>query len=193
MKKIILLATLVGLFYTAALAQDSDLLPLDDTGKISFQGVAKTPGLLKESLYQNALHFLSKVKVVKQKKKESYLLEEESKVSSLGGFLVYNYKSPDGEIRYNLSIEVKDNKYRYTITDFIFYAYSRNRYGRFEREKWKPKSLDQPAVKGEQKSWENHKIKTAQKIEQLISKMSIEMVNLPIVAEEPKPSQEVSW
>ena len=111
MKKIILLATLVGLFYTSALAQDSDLLPLDDTGKIIFQGVAETPGLLKESLYQNALHFLSKVKVVKQKKKESYLLEEESKVSSLGGFLVYNYKSPDGEIRYNLSIEVKDNKY----------------------------------------------------------------------------------
>lgn len=192
MKKITLLAIFIGLYGTSGQAQNSDF-PLDDTGKITFQGVAEIPGLSREALYRNALDFLSEVKVANQKKKENYLVEEEGKLSTLGGFLVYNYKSPDGEIRYDLSIEVKDNKYRYTITDFVFYPYSRNRYGQFERDKWKSKSLDELAGKSEQKSWDNHRTKTAQKMEQLISKMAAGMESLPIMAEEPKQSKEANW
>jgi len=191
MKKSTILISLI-ILSTLALAQKPEL-PLGNNGKITFHGVVETPGLPQETLHQNALGFLAEIKVVNQKKKEDYLTEEDEKVTSIGGFLVYNYKSPDGEIRYTITIEVKDNKYRYTITDFVFYPYTRNRYGRFEREKWQFKSLDEPVHKSNQKSWEKHKAKTGDKMERLISSMSLEMERLPIVAEESKSSSDSDW
>ncbi len=173
-------------------AQNADL-PKDHTGMITFQEVTEAPGLPHETLYQNAVSFLSQVEVVNQKKKENYLVEEEGKATTMGGFLVYNYKSPDGEIRYDISIEVKDNKYRYSITNFIFHPYTRNRYGRFEMEKWKSKSLEDPVSKGEEKSWNRHKIKTSEKMASLISKMAVAMESLPAVAEDSKPAKEANW
>ena len=40
-------------------------------------------------------------------------------VSTKGGFLVYNIKSPAGQIQYLARVEVKDFKYRYTFTNFV--------------------------------------------------------------------------
>ncbi len=48
-------------------------------------------------------------------------------------FLTYTslVKHENGEMTYTLTIESKEDKYRYWLTDFVFTPYEKNRYGIF--------------------------------------------------------------
>lgn len=160
-------------------AQSPDL-PFQN-GIITFQSVVELPGYDNELLFSNAMDFIGEVKIINQKKKENNIIQDMElwSTETIGGFLVYHLKSPVGEVRYRLLIEIKEEKYRYTTTDFIFYPYSRNRYGKFEREKWISKHLEEPEFDGHQKQWELTKEKTAERMAAMISDLKLSMARNP--------------
>ena len=158
-----------------------DHLPRGENGLISFEEVIEVKHLKKETLFDNAQRFLSEIEEVYQKKKINNLVVEDSilKASTKGSFLVYNIKSPTREIKYQVRMQVKDFKYRYQFTNFVFYPYSRDRYGKFKINKWKGKPLEDLLNPGDQKKWDKHKASTYEKVNELIANLTLSMLELP--------------
>ena len=174
-----ILLVLMSWFCHSVSAQTTELPT--QYGVIAYQDVVKSPNLGKTMLFNNALNALGDIKIVNQKKIEDNLSTDTISWvgTTIGGFLVYHLKSPFGEVRYSLTIEIKDERYRYTFTDFVFYPYSRNRYGKFERDKWVSKPLEEPKLEGHQKQWERTKEKTAEKVAALVFDLRITMAEIP--------------
>lgn len=104
------------------------LLSLDENNKYIYYQVMDMPGFKADSLQKNMALFM----------KEFYPKEKSLQVTNSGAsvkdrFLTYTslVKHENGEMAYTLSIECKDGKYRYWVTDFVFTPYEKNRYGMF--------------------------------------------------------------
>lgn len=95
-------------------------------------------------------------------------------------FLVYQQgvvsKQLHGKIFYKLSLEIKNNKYRYTFSDFTFHYYKKDRnYNMVPTGKQKP--LEETEAPGWQRTWEKHKAYTSQQIQLVIEDLK---VSLPV-------------
>jgi hypothetical protein len=125
--KCILILFFLSVYAKIALAQKE--LSFDEHNKYIYYQVVDMPGLAKDTLFSRGLSFL---KTVYPKNK---VAATASQLTGRGKFLVYGgasiLKHEDGEITYLLTIECKDQKYRYWITDFVFTPYQRDRYGNF--------------------------------------------------------------
>ena len=137
-------------------------LPTDQLGKITYSEVIQAGDYDKDLLFANAQGYMNAlVKNSKNIKKKSLVIDvENSEVVLPLHFTVYNefpVKSPHGTIHYNLTISVKDGRYRYLATDFVFHYLKRNRYGKFVEQAGKSKPMESPFMKGNQKLWEQHK------------------------------------
>ncbi len=97
-------------------------------------------------------------------------------------------KSPEGELTYTLSIELKENRYRYVFTDFVYHPLMRNRYGRFERKRNGSQSLED-LVSTEDKIWEGYKGKLFNKIDSSVEFLKSELTK---ITERPKEQQKVN-
>ncbi|MCK5372487.1 MAG: hypothetical protein KAQ62_28185, partial [Cyclobacteriaceae bacterium] len=73
-------------------------------------------------------------------------------------------------------LEIKDGKYRYTITNFIFNEYQRNRYGKYEPVKGKFIPLEMEVSSINKKEWEKHKQVVFEKSLELIQNLYSEMI-----------------
>lgn len=105
-----------------------------------------------------------------------------NEVKAENTFFVYQKglisKQVHGKISYTFLLEVKDNKYRYTISDFTFHYYKQNR--NYEmKPTGKEKSLNDPTAKGWQKTWVQHKHSTKKEILLLIQNLKESLV--PII------------
>ena len=172
-----------------------DNLPRGENGLISFEEVIELKHLKKETLFDNAQRFLSGIKEVNQKKKINNLVVADSilKASTKGSFLVYNIKSPTGEIKYQVRVQVKDFKYRYQFTNFVFYPYNRDRYGKFKINKWKCKPLEDPLYPGDQQKWNKHKTSTNERVNELIADLAISMLEWPHTKKKKTKKKKVEW
>jgi hypothetical protein len=127
-----LLPVICLLLMHAANAQKS-LLALDEHNKYIYYQVADQPGATADSLGKKAIVFI----------KENY---PKSQLKAAGDtsiivkdkFLTYSVlafaKHESGDIKFTLTIECKNGKYRYWLTDFVFTPYVKNRYGVFAPE-----------------------------------------------------------
>lgn len=79
-------------------------------------------------------------------------------------------KKLHGRISYNIMIEFKDDKYRYTFSDFVFHYYKQNRYYEMVPTK-QQKSLNDEKAAGWQNLWERHKKTTTDHIQQQITSL----------------------
>ena len=126
MKKVILSA-IVLLVSMVAFAQKTEIpeapyLPIDErTNLVTYQDVVKQEGTPKV-LYDRAMNWVKKyykntAEVIKSADPEKCVINMRSSVR------IY-YKDKDGTMRfknivyYNFKLECRDNRYRYTITDF---------------------------------------------------------------------------
>jgi hypothetical protein len=156
------------------------LFPVDDYGKYRFQEVVEVPGMNKEKLFENGQAFIKKIKVMDSKKK--YFMSDDSTftLSNKGSFYVYQYgsvnKAIDGAVEYDITVEIKDDKYRYTITNFIFNEYKRNRYGKFEPVSGKSMPLEAEVSGMNKKSWEKNRQVVYDKTQELIQNLYGEMI-----------------
>jgi len=131
MKKVILAAICIVLKITTASAQ-ADSLVVDENNKFVYYQVVDQPASSTDSLQTRAIHFAKKAFAAsKLKFKDS----DKGTIRATGGVLVAKKSSvamhEDARIDYTMTIEVKDNKYRYWFTDFVIVPYARDRYANF--------------------------------------------------------------
>ena len=106
------------------------LLALDENNKYIYYQVVDQPNATKDSLYRNILSFIHA-----NYKKNKATHTADSTISIKDKILTYSVlafaKHESGEIKYMLSIECRDNKYRFWFSDFVFTPYYKDRYGNF--------------------------------------------------------------
>ncbi len=156
--------------------------PINENGKYSFSEVVELPGLNRDQLFKNGEKFMKKIKVLNSKKKFHFKDELDYSMSNRGSFYVYRIgsikKAIDGAVEYDITLEFKDGKYRYTITNFIFHEYHRNRYGKYEPINGKYIPLEMNMTSLNKKEWERHKEVVYQKTQALIANLYSEMVQV---------------
>ena len=111
------------LFAAMPLVSIAQNLPTDaETKKISFQETVECDTLTKDVLYERAQQWIKNYY-----KSDRYDMNDVVKLRLMkeGNFIIkltydYKYKS-DNNIKYMITIESKEGKYRYTLTDFKFY------------------------------------------------------------------------
>ncbi|MEJ2904870.1 hypothetical protein [Pedobacter panaciterrae] len=129
MKKIMFVLSLF-VFSLSAFSQ-TNVLPMDERGKYTFLEVAELPLVKKEVMSANAKRFF------KGYSKAIKLNSSEGDTAFYGkGKMVLNKSlvgvgHPTGEAKYNISLELRNGKYRLILTDFMFTPYERDRYGNF--------------------------------------------------------------
>lgn len=167
------------------------LFPIDEYGKYTFHEVVEIPGMTQDDLFKNGELFLKKVKVLNSKKKYLTVDEDNYSLTNKGSFYVYQYGSVNkaiaGAVEYDILLEVKDGRYRYTITNFIFNEYQRNRYGKYEPLNGKNTPLEMEVSNINKKGWEKHRQVVYDKTQELIQNLQSNM----IYTEESKKSKKV--
>ena len=104
----------------------------DGEGLLFFEKIIICEGKEKEMLFQQLTEALSEIY-----DSINVMITNDYKIFTIGGFNVYNrlvgkVGNPAGRIDFNLTIDVKDEKFRYKATDFYFSPIEKDRYGRFK-------------------------------------------------------------
>ncbi|MCU0445358.1 MAG: DUF4468 domain-containing protein [Microscillaceae bacterium] len=189
MKKSLFILILCSSLWTVGVAQSPNF-PLDERNKINFWEVVKTDSVASAKLYINAKRWL---------KESGYQIVSDD---SLAGKIVakqslgvydkgYVSKKLHGKVAYQLSIDLKDSKYRYQFTDFVFHYYQEDRNYQFAPS-GKEKDLEEKIAKGWQGLWENHQKNTFNTIQKQIEllKKAMRWQAQPIEPEVNKPRTE---
>lgn len=120
-----------SLFSSSAMAQkqtDEDVMPLDERGKYIQYEVVEGITVPADSLRSRAVAFL-------KARKLSVLHNENDRLTASGGFLLNKtallLSRPAGVTSYEFVFEIKGDKYRFWLTDFVFIRYERDRYANF--------------------------------------------------------------
>jgi hypothetical protein len=117
------------LLMQAAYAQKS-LLAIDEHNKYIYYQVVDQPGASADSLDKKALGFIKE-----SVPKGSLKIDGDTSITLKDKLVAYSVlafaKHESGEIKFTLTIECKNAKYRYWLTDFTFTPYEKNRYGVF--------------------------------------------------------------
>lgn len=175
---------------TTAFSQIAKPLPLDENGSITFSQVRTVPGACKQLLFANALSYVQSLYDDNKESKRLLVINTDSSELRLPVlFQVYHefpIKSPHGLVKYQLTISLKEGRYRYVTSNFTFHYLKRNRYGKFVEVKGKSKAMESPLFKGNQKLWEDHKQQLHEKIESLAQTLDAYM-NIP----ESTPEREI--
>ena len=170
---------ITGIFYYS-LAQETQF-PIDDLGKYTITEVVELHGIDKDKLFSNGEKFMKKIKVLNSKKKYYKIEKENYIIRNKGSFYVYRIgsvkKGIAGAVEYDINLEIKDGKYRYTITNYIFNEYQRNRYGKYEPVKGKFKPLEMEVSSINTKEWKKHKQVVYDKSLELIQNLYSEMIH----------------
>jgi len=134
MKRLIILS-LFALFAMPVFAQ-KDSLAFDENNKYIYYQVVEQPGTAADSLFSRAAFFFDKgypqasLKTMGMTKTTDAL-----SINAAGSFLV-SKKSlvtshEDGSVSFTMHVDVKEGKYRYWLTDFVFNPYQRDRYNNY--------------------------------------------------------------
>jgi len=144
------------------------VMPKDENGKIIYMDVVKEDSVSQDSIYKRINEW---VKFTYPKSKTTIDTIGKRFVTR-GRFLVYVnpgvLKEIHGAIRYDLTIELKDNRYRYTFTNFIFEYYKQDRFYKYNPT-GKTKPLEDEKFPGWQAPWEKHKMSTEAHVNEKIT------------------------
>jgi hypothetical protein len=168
--------------------------PLNASGKIEISEVV-IDSLPKEELYSQAdkmFASLSNTPELKLKalKKDSV---QGNMIASLEFPVYYQsgvIRKMQGLVSYQLELSVKDNKYRYVYTDFVFHAYAQDRY-HFNVPTGKVKPLEETEAFGWQKDWDRCRNSTKVKVDDQVATIKTKMI--PVVAPPVTVSKKYDW
>lgn len=129
MKKPFLFLILLTLGF-CSFAQDK-ILPMDESGKYTFLEVVELKAVTKSIMAANVKRFFkasSKSLKLGAEEKDTVFLGKGKMIvqKGLGGI-----GHPSAEVNYNISVALREGKYRLIMTDFIVTPYERDRYGNF--------------------------------------------------------------
>lgn len=163
---------------------------------VEFSNVVVADSLAKLDLFHNAVHWTNSLKANDEK---VILTESDSiagKVLGESSFFVYAQsgilKKVSGLITYKLSVEVKDNKYRYQLSNFVFHYYKQDRnYNMVETGKTKP--LEELKATGWQKLWTQHRATVLAKMKASAQQLELKMIEKPKKITAEKKVKKVEW
>lgn len=119
----------------SAFAQ-KDSLAFDENNKYIYYQVVVQPGIGADSLFSRAVFFFDKGYTQASFKAGGVTkMTDALSINATGSFLV-SKKSlvtshEDGSVSFTMHVDVKEDKYRYWLTDFIFNPYQRDRYNNY--------------------------------------------------------------
>lgn len=108
-------------------------------GKLLFSEVIEVEDSKQNDLYSLAVESFSADEKIKKDSKDKTISIAKSFTLHDKGILS---RIPYAEIKCQLFVEFKDQRYRYQLKDFDFIPYARNRYGKYETVERKRKSLE---------------------------------------------------
>jgi hypothetical protein len=113
-------------FAQEATAQED--MPLDERGRYIYYEVVEGKQVPADSLRARAIAFLNI-------KKLSPVSLTKDGLTAAGKFLIsktaFVLTRPSGEVQYQFAFEIKEDKYRFWLTDFVFIPYKRDRYANY--------------------------------------------------------------
>lgn len=162
---------LIGLLAMSFAAKSQSGLPLNSSGKIEVIDVVKMDTLSKDELFQRSVRLFNDTSDPNYKLLSIEKDSVNGKVSGVYQIMIYVQtgvlKKIQGAVSYSLAVEVKDGKYRYDFTDFVYHYYAQNRNYQTV-DTGKTKNLEESKATGWQKAWNHCRTTTASKIEKQI-------------------------
>ncbi len=117
-------------FFSITLFAQQKQFATDDNGKFIYYKVVDSQKVSKAMIIQRAKNFIAA-----QKKAIKTVTATDSSISAKGTLIIDKtilvVGHPSGEVTYHLTIEARNEKYRFWLTDFEFIPYQRDRYGNF--------------------------------------------------------------
>jgi len=138
-----------------------DTLSLNEHGRLILYEIVTADKISKEKLYERSdlfLHHYKKFKVIKEGSTDSSLLARGKFVLTKNSFVLSH---PSGEVLFKLSVEVKEGRYRFWLTDFSYIPYVRDRYGNFVPSTAKGAPLEQRPAGYSEANWNDNLMGTA--------------------------------
>ncbi|HVD97045.1 MAG TPA: DUF4468 domain-containing protein [Cytophagaceae bacterium] len=143
-------------------------MPKDETGKITYLDVVRMDSIPADTLFKRINEWVK----YSYPKSNTTIDSITRKIATRGRFLVYLnpgvLKEIHGAIRYDLSIELKENRYRYVFTNFVFEYYKQDKFYKYNPT-GKEKPLEEEKFPGWQSAWEKHKNTTDAHVKQKIA------------------------
>ncbi|MFN0048856.1 MAG: DUF4468 domain-containing protein [Cytophagales bacterium] len=158
----------------------------DENGKIIFYEVVICDSVPRDTLWKNGLNW---VKNALNDKKDNILFDNQlfGTIEAETSLMLYVpsiiTKMPHGRLTYKIILDIKDRKYRYTFTDFIFQYYQQDRKDfQYKPVKGSYRPFEKEKYPGYQTAWNNHKLTVKEHIGKQISNLKSEIVkfNTPI-------------
>lgn len=154
----------------------------DENGKIIFYEVVAADSIPRDTLWKNAKIWMKSI----LNEKGDKITDEQYMYGTLEAntsFMVYVAsmisKMPHGKIFYDVSLDVKENKYRYSFTNFRFQYYKQDRKDlKYHPVPNKYKALEVQKFGGHQMAWESHKYEVKRRIEGQISYLKKEIIKI---------------
>ena len=101
------------------------------------------------------------------------------------------FKKQTGTITYHFRMEMKDGKYRYMFSDFVFHYYAADRNLKLV-DTQKTKRLEDKKAQGWQRTWNDHKQFAYETVKNQIESFSHALTAKPVIME-PIAKKETEW
>ena len=166
-------------------------LPLDEHGKVSFYDIVKADSLPASLLYAHAKSWLSQ-----QKYKVAVADSAGGRLVGSGAFGMFDRgyitKKLHGKVNYQVTIEVKEGRYRLQINNMVFAYYQEDHsYHLVPTGKIKP--LEDRSAAGWQKLWESHRKNALLAMTSLSAELKTAMLAVPKVPAPVAQSRSSNW
>jgi len=124
--------------------KQQSIFPIDAAGHILYYEIVEVPEIDKVSLSHNCRNFLMELHGLNEKKFEKQLGKRNGMVNWVDSTFTYHSKNKYivypgkflkhaiGEVSYDMTVEIKEGKYRYYFNKFYYSPYELNRYGKYE-------------------------------------------------------------
>ncbi len=160
MKRLVQLLTFALVFTSFNFSSTAQIvMPKDETGKITYLDIVKMDSIPFDTIYKRIKDWVK----FSYPKSKTTIDSVSRHIATRGRFLVYLnpgvLKEIHGAIRYDLLIELKENRYRYVFTNFVFEYYKQDKFYKFNPT-GKEKPLEEEKFPGWQSAWEKHKYNT---------------------------------
>jgi hypothetical protein len=169
-------------------------LPADESGKVFFSEVVLADSFPNGKLYSNSITWLKSLN--RPEEKFTFLTRDSIQSSSSGQFEFQVFaqggllRKMVGLVTCRLSIDTKEEKFRYSFSNFTYHYYKEDRNYKMAKT-GKTKPLEDKEATGWQKLWDKHKETTNTKINSLITSLKLEIPKK--IAAPAKKIKKVEW
>lgn len=163
-------------------------LPFDENKKVTYQDIIKTDSSI------TVIQLLNNAEKWVEKNMDLMAIDADKKtITGTNEFWTYSHKGvlqrTTGKITHDVSIEIKEGKYRYTFTNFVYHYYITDRYNKFGPTGQK-RPLESVKAPGWTKLWNKHKYAMDNNMNAYIEDLKKSMIIVPKSVEEVKKEED---